>query len=68
MFKNVFRATQGLEIFYVALLGLFSRRYAAKKQVGAQSSFWGVELLENLLQIGYRGPPGRWGGPHEKVV
>ena len=38
-----------LRIFDVALLGLFNRRFGAGKQVGAQSGFGGLELLENFI-------------------
>ena len=43
------RVTRGLDVFYVALLGIFSHRFAAGKQVSAQSGFWGVELLEDFI-------------------
>ena len=49
VFKKVLQVTQGLEVFYVVLLGLFSCRFGAGKQVGAQSGFGGVELLENFV-------------------
>ena len=39
VFKKVLRATRGRSFFYVALLGLFSRRFGAGKQVCAQSGF-----------------------------
>ena len=47
--KKCFERHKDLRIFDVALLGLFSRRFGAGKQVGAQSGFGGLELLENFI-------------------
>ena len=40
----------------VALLGLFSGRFGDGKQVGAQSGFGGVELLEDFIASWVKGP------------
>ena len=47
--KKCFERHEELRFFDVALLGLFSRRFGAGKQVGAQSSFLDVELLEDFI-------------------
>ena len=57
MFKKVLRGTQGLEVFYVGLLGFFSRRFRAGKQVGAQSGCGGWRPADRQVvgQSGFLG-------------
>ena len=49
VFKKCFERHEDLRSFDVALLGPFSHRFGAAKQVGAQNGFGGVELLEDCI-------------------
>ena len=67
--KKCFERYEDLRFYDVVLLGLFSRRFAVKKQI-VLLGFWGCRAVRGFhYKFGnpYRGPPGGRGeGPMRK--